>query len=82
MIKLILVALSLVFIGCSTIDIPKSKYIPIRCKIDLAKKPHNQSSGSDDYNGILQNQLEILSYTEEIENDLAFCVEGDINENL
>lgn len=82
MIKSFLVAISVCFIGCSTIDIPNSKYIPVKCKIDKSVSPINQAKDELDYNGILQNQLEILSYTEEIENDLNFCIEGGVNENL
>lgn len=72
--KLFLIAISLMFLGCSTIDIPNSKYIPIKCKIDKSIPPTNQAKNELDYNGILQNQLEILSYIEEIENDLNFCI--------
>lgn len=82
MTKSFIVSISLCFIGCSTIDMPNSKYIPIKCKIDKTISPINQAKNELDYNGILQNQLEILSYIEEIEKDLNFCIEGNTNENL
>lgn len=44
-------------------------YIPTKCKIAMPKKPMPQDSTS-------QGVIEVLKYSEALEKDLEFCVNG------
>lgn len=77
--KSILVALSLsiLCIGCTNVvEVPKEVYVPVKCKIEKTNPPINKAKDENDFEGIRLNNEAILIYTEIIEEDINFCVEG------
>ncbi len=65
----------ILFTACSSVVEYKRVYVPIKCDISLPKAPNIVNSIVDDYPSILE-------YTEKLERDLKFCVEGEKDENL
>lgn len=72
--------LVILFTGCSTaeIKVPEKQYIPVKCQINKPNKPSNYAKDKSDYEGILLNAKSMAIYTELLEKDLNFCVEGVI----
>lgn len=57
-------------VGCADKQ-KEAVYIPTKCKVDMPKKPIQRDSTS-------QSVIEILQYSELLEKDLDFCVNGKI----
>lgn len=55
-------------IGCADKQ-KEAVYIPTKCKIAMPKKPMPQDS-------ISKSVIEVLKYSETLEKDLEFCVNG------
>lgn len=67
-------------IGCSgVIGSYKEVYMPVKCKIDKTIPPTNKAINEKDYKGIKDNNDAILIYTEVIEEDINFCINGKTN---
>lgn len=62
-----IIALFLI-VGCADKQ-KEAVYIPTKCKIAMPKKPMPQDSTS-------QSVIEVLKYSEALEKDLEFCVNG------
>ena len=60
---------SVFFIGCSTLNVPKEVYIPVKCKATIPARPTHTNYEEDIIN--------ILSYTEKLERIVKVCVEGE-----
>lgn len=67
--KLVLIFICLLFVGCASNVVYRPTYIPTKCQIDLPKKPQKLGNEVKD----IQN---ILIYTELLEFNLKFCIEG------
>lgn len=73
--QLIVLPCFLAFTACSSVVEYKRVEIPIKCDISLPKAPKVVNSIVEDYPNILK-------YTEQLERDLIFCIEGEVDENL
>ncbi len=62
-----IIALFLI-VGCADKQ-KEAVYIPTKCKIAMPKKPIPQDSTS-------KSVIEVLKYSESLEKDLEFCVNG------
>lgn len=56
-------------LGCAEKQ-KEAVYIPTKCKIAMPKKPMPQDSTS-------KSVIEVLKYSEALEKDLEFCVNGN-----
>lgn len=65
-------ALAFMFIGCATeVQVPEKVYVPTRCQIEMPTPPTNTGDP-------VTNTTNLLIYTELLETNLEFCVNGTI----
>lgn len=70
--KYFYVLISLIFMGCAQVVVKEVPVpTPVKCQIELKPRPI-QRCISPEY------LREVLIYTEELERDLKFCIEGNI----
>ncbi|RDU51259.1 hypothetical protein CQA49_09805 [Helicobacter sp. MIT 00-7814] len=57
--------------GCFTRIVKEPVYIPTKCEISMPLRPNFHSNTA-------QNVKDLLIYTQELENDLRFCINGEV----
>lgn len=67
-IVILMIVIIFFMLGCADKQ-KEAVYIPTKCKIAMPKKPMPQDSTS-------QSVVEVLKYSEALEKDLEFCVNG------
>ena len=67
-IVILMIVIIFFMLGCADKQ-KEAVYIPTKCKIAMPKKPMPQDSTS-------KSVIEVLKYSEALEKDLEFCVNG------
>lgn len=68
--NLLILGSLIIFTGCT---IKEPVYVPVKCEIEKPKRPKP-------VRGAAFNVKQIIEYTEKLEYNLEFCIEGKVNE--